>query len=133
MEQKQLEKLLAAMPFSLACGIELESAAADEVRARLPWSKERCTAGGALHGGALMTLADSAAALCAFLNLPAGATTTTVESKTNFLRAVREGAAHAVARPAHTGRSLIVVQTDLQDDQGRRVALVTQTQLVLAP
>jgi 1,4-dihydroxy-2-naphthoyl-CoA hydrolase len=131
MRPDELKELLAAMPFAAACGIELESATAEEVRARLDWSKERCTAGGVLHGGALMTLADSAGALCAFLNLPAGATTTTLESKTNFFRAVRKGAAHAVARPLHAGRSVIVVQTDVQDDDGKRVAQVTQTQMVL--
>jgi uncharacterized protein (TIGR00369 family) len=132
MGRDELRQLLSAMPFSVACGIELESAAAQEVRARLDWSKDRCTAGGVLHGGALMTLADSVGALCAILNLPAGATTTTLESKTNFFRAVRQGTVRAVARPLHAGRSVIVVQTDLQDDEGKRVAQVTQTQMVLS-
>jgi len=133
MRPDELKQLLAAMPFAAACGIEIESATAEEVRARLDWSKERCTAGGVLHGGALMTLADSAGAVCAFLNLPAGATTTTLESKTNFFRAVRKGTARAIARPLHAGRSVIVVQTDVQDDDGKRLAQVTQTQMVLGP
>jgi uncharacterized protein (TIGR00369 family) len=84
-----------------------------------------------MHGGALMALADSLGAACAFLNLPAGSSTTTLESKTNFMRAVREGEARGVARPLHVGRRFIVVQTDLYDDQDRRVAQVTQTQAVL--
>jgi uncharacterized protein (TIGR00369 family) len=79
-----------------------------------------------------MTLADSLGALCAFLNLPAGAATATIESKTNFFRAVRDGHAIAVARPLHVGRTTIVVQTDIRDDGGRRVAQVTQTQAVLS-
>ncbi|GAC1339556.1 MAG: PaaI family thioesterase [Myxococcales bacterium] len=133
MEREELQQLVAAMPFSAACGVELEEAGPREVRARLDWSPERCTAGGVLHGGALMTLADSAGALCAFLNLPPGATTTTLESKTNFLRAVRKGTARAVARPLHVGRSVIVVQTELRDDDGKQVGQVTQTQLVLLP
>jgi uncharacterized protein (TIGR00369 family) len=88
-------------------------------------------AGGILHGGVLMALADSVGAYCAFLNLPPGGNTTTIESKTNFLRAVRRGSVEAVARPLHAGRTVIVVDTELLDDDGRRVARVTQTQAVL--
>jgi uncharacterized protein (TIGR00369 family) len=98
----------------------------------MPFAPERCTAGGVLHGGALMALADSVGAVCAFLNLPEGAQTTTVTSNTAFMRGVREGAVTATARPLHAGRTVIVVQTDLADDAGRRVAQVTQTQAVLA-
>ncbi|MGZ4146060.1 MAG: PaaI family thioesterase, partial [Actinomycetota bacterium] len=89
--------------------------------------------GGIMHGGALMTLADSLGAVCAFLNLPPGRSTSTIESKTNFFRGVREGMVHGVAQPLHVGRGTIVVQTDLRDDEGRRVAIVTQTQAVLEP
>ncbi len=125
--------LLAAMPFSVACGIELDAAKPDEVTGRLAWTPERCTAGGVLHGGALMALADSLGALCAFLNLPAGAAgTSTIESKTNFFRAVRGGQVIATARPLHVGRTIIVVQTDIRDVGGRRVAQATQTQAVLS-
>ncbi|RSN47761.1 aromatic compound degradation protein PaaI [Amycolatopsis sp. WAC 04197] len=91
-----------------------------------------CTLGGVLHGGTLMALADATGAVCAFLNLPEGAQgTTTVESKTNFLRAVRSGHATATAKPLHAGRKLIVVETEIHDDEGRLVAKVTQTQAVL--
>jgi uncharacterized protein (TIGR00369 family) len=78
-----------------------------------------------------MALADSLGAICAFLNLPEGAGTSTIESKTNFFRAVRAGQVTAVTSPLHVGRTTIVLQTDLRDDAGRRVALVTQTQAVL--
>jgi 1,4-dihydroxy-2-naphthoyl-CoA hydrolase len=123
-----------AMPFGALLGVEVDDAAPAEVRGGLEWSAERCTAGGLLHGGALMGLADSLGGLCAFLNLPEGAAgTATVESKTNFFRGVREGRVAGVARPLHVGRTFIVVQTDLRDDQGRHVAQVTQTQAVLRP
>jgi len=121
------------MPFAVELGIELVDARAEEVRARLEWSARLCTTGGVLHGGVLMSLADTAGAMCAFLNLPPGGATSTIESKTNFFRAVREGHVEAVARPLHVGRSTVVVQTDLLDGSGRRVAQVTQTQAVLQP
>jgi len=122
---------LAAMPFAAAIGVEIESAAAEEVRGGLEWAPERTTAGGLLHGGALMALADGLGGVCAFLNLPEGARTATIESKTNFFRAVRSGRVTAVSRPLHVGRSFVVVETDLRDDEGRHVARVTQTQAVL--
>jgi 1,4-dihydroxy-2-naphthoyl-CoA hydrolase len=79
-----------------------------------------------------MALADALGAVCAFLNLPEGTQTSTIESKTNFFRAVREGDVEATAQPLHVGRSTIVVQTDTRDGEGRRVALTTQTQAVIA-
>jgi uncharacterized protein (TIGR00369 family) len=120
-----------ALPFAQLAGIELTSATPQDVRGRMEWRADLCTLGGILHGGALMTLADTVGAACAFLNLPAGANTATIESKTNLLRAVRSGRVEAIATPVHVGRTMIVVQTDLRDDQGRRVALTTQTQAVL--
>jgi 1,4-dihydroxy-2-naphthoyl-CoA hydrolase len=124
--------LLALMPFAALLGIELDAASPAEVRGRLPWAPERCTAGGVLHGGALMALADSLGGICAYLNLPPGGRTATSSSATVFLRGVRAGAVTAVARPLHTGRSTIVVQTVLTGAGGRPVAQVTQTQAVLA-
>jgi uncharacterized protein (TIGR00369 family) len=121
----------AVAPFAGLLGLEVSAADAEEVRGSLAWAAERCTAGGILHGGALMGFADTLGGVCAFLNLPEGATTATVESKTNFFRAVRGGTVTGVARPLHVGRTFIVVQTDLSDDEGRRVAQVTQTQAVL--
>ena len=119
------------MPFAAALGIEVDAAEAEEVRGRMAWSPERCTAGGVMHGGALMALADSLGGICAFLNLPEGAQTATTSSNTVFVRAVLEGEVSAVTRPLHVGRTVIVVQTELSDDDGRRVAQVTQTQAVL--
>jgi 1,4-dihydroxy-2-naphthoyl-CoA hydrolase len=118
------------MPLGTTLGIRTFGDA-EEVEARLQWAPELCTAGGILHGGVLMTLADAAGAVCAFLNLPTGARTTTIESKTNFLGAVREGAVTARARPLHVGKTTIVVETDIFDASGRRVARTTQTQAVL--
>jgi len=123
-----------AMPFGGVLGLEVLSASAEEVRARLEWSEELCTAGGIMHGGALMGLADSTGGFCAFLNLPDGASgTATIESKTNFFSGVRDGWVEAVSRPLHVGKTTIVVDTDLIDASGRRVARVTQTQAVLRP
>lgn len=126
----RIQMLLAAMPFTTACGVELLRAEPEAVEGRLAWAPERCTADGVLHGGALMTLADSLGAVCAFLNLPEGAATSTIESKTNFFRAVRSGAVRGQARPVHVGRTTIGVQTELRDDDDRLVALTFQTQAV---
>jgi uncharacterized protein (TIGR00369 family) len=126
-----LQELVAMMPFAAGLGVVLDAAQPDEVRGRLAWAPERCTTGGLLHGGALMALADSLGGICAYLNLPPGARTATTSSATVFTRAVRDGVVIAVARPLHVGRTVIVVQTDLSDQAGRRVAQVTQTQAVL--
>jgi len=122
-----------AMPFGEKLGIDSIVGNADEVTATLAWAPELCTTGGALHGGVLMALADSAGGVCAFLNLPSGATTVTIESKTNFFGAVREGNVRARARPLHRGRTTIVVETDLLDANDRHVGRTTQTQAVLRP
>jgi uncharacterized protein (TIGR00369 family) len=126
-----VEELIGLMPHAVALGITLDHATPEGVRAAVAWAADRCTVGGVLHGGVLMTLADSVGAVCAYLNLPVGATTSTVESKTNFFRAVRSGAVHASSRPLHVGRSFIVVQTDLTDELGKPVSQTTQTQAVL--
>ncbi len=126
-----MSELVAAMPFAERLGLSVGSAAKEEVVGTLNWAEELCTAGGILHGGVLMAAADSVGALCAYLNLPDGATTATLESKTNFFRPVRSGTVSFAARPLHVGRTSIVVQTDAHDDDGRRVALVIQTQAVL--
>ena len=121
------------MPFAASLGIVLEEATPQVCRGSLAWMPERCTVDTAMHGGVLMSLADSVGAVCAYLNVPTGAGTSTLESKTNFFRAVREGRLHATSRPLHVGRSFVVVQTDLADDQGRPVGQTTQTQVIIAP
>jgi uncharacterized protein (TIGR00369 family) len=123
------EELANAIPFAAVLGIEMLEATPEMVRALMRWTPERCTAGGVMHGGALMALADNCGGLCAFLNLPEGARgTATIESKTNFLRAVRDGAVTATTRPLHSGRTLMVLETELVRDDGKLAAKVTQTQ-----
>ena len=125
-------QLVATMPFAVAVGVTIDAASKDEVQGRLPWAPDRCTTAGLMHGGAVMTLADSLGAVCAFLNLPPGASTSTITSATNFFRAVRDGEVIGTSRPLHVGRTTIVVQTELRDANDKLVALVTQTQAVLA-
>ncbi|HEY2719222.1 MAG TPA: PaaI family thioesterase [Solirubrobacteraceae bacterium] len=118
-----------SMPFFALIGVELLEASPELVVARLDYAPERCTAGGLLHGGALMALADGCGGVCAFLNLPEGALgTATIESKTNFLRGVREGAVTASTRPLHAGRTTIVIETEITRADGALAAKVTQTQ-----
>jgi 1,4-dihydroxy-2-naphthoyl-CoA hydrolase len=131
MDATDPQRLVTLMPFAEALGITLDAAGPDEVRGRLAWAPERCTAAGLMHGGALMSLADTLGGVCAFLNLPEGAQTSTISSSTSFMRAVREGQVHGITRPLHTGRTVVVVQTELRDDEGRLVAQVTQSQAVL--
>ena len=108
------------MPFAELLGVEVLAASPEEVRARIAWEERLCTAGGILHGGALMSLADAAGAFCTFLNLPErSAGTATIESKTNFFRAVRGG----FLALAYTLAERL--------EAGKRVARVTQTQAVL--
>jgi uncharacterized protein (TIGR00369 family) len=128
----ELAGLVQLMPFAARLGMGLDAASRREVRGHLAWSAELCTAGGILHGGALMALADSLGGLCAYLNLPPGARTATVSSSSVFTRGIRAGTVTAVARPLHTGRTVIVVQTDLLDEGGQLAAQVTQTQAVLS-
>ena len=121
-----------SMPFTAVLGVEAIAASPDEVRARVAWDESRTTTGGALHGGVLMGLADACGGWCAFLNLPEGAAgTTTVQSETHFLRAVRSGYVEATTTPLHAGRTVIVVDTHLRDADGTLVGRVTQTQAVL--
>ena len=120
-----------AMPLAALLGFEAVEGGSDGVVLRGAWAEERCTAAGVLHGGYLVALADSAAATLAFLNLPEGAATSTIEAKTNFLAAVREGTVTARAELVHKGRTTIVVQTDVTDESGRLVSRTLQTQAVL--
>lgn len=120
------------MPLCATLGVRAEEYTADRVVLSLEWAPSLCTGNGILHGGAIMALADSAGGACAFLNLPADAVgTATIESKTNFLGAVRGGAATATATPLHRGGTTIVIETSVRDSKGKLVAKVTQTQIVL--
>jgi 1,4-dihydroxy-2-naphthoyl-CoA hydrolase len=127
------QDLAALMPFAQQLGMTVEEASADRVVARLPWTPQLCTVGGVMHGGALMSLADTAGALVAFLGLPDGATTATITSTTQLLRPVTGGTVRAVAVPLHRGRTMVTAQTSLYDDDGRLVAQTTQVQAVRPP
>ncbi len=128
----ELDQLRDMMPFATKLGIEIDAAAAELVTGRLAWAPDLCTTAGIMHGGALISLADSLGGVCAYLNLPPGAGTATISSSTNMLRAVREGEVVGESRPLHAGRSVIVVRTELRDQSSRLVAQVTQAQSVLA-
>jgi uncharacterized protein (TIGR00369 family) len=128
-----LEDLIALMPFGRQLGMTLDEASADRVVARLAWAPELCTVAGVMHGGALMSLADSAGALVAFLGLPDGATTATITSTTQLFRPVTGGTVRAVAVPLHRGRTTVTAQTSLFDDSDRLVAQTTQVQAVRQP
>jgi uncharacterized protein (TIGR00369 family) len=113
-------------------GILIVEASPDRVVAELEIRDDLRTVGGALHGGTLMALADTVGATAAMLNLPAGAATTTLESKTNFLAGGRTGSVRAEAVPLHRGKRTSVWQTRITDESGRLLSQTIQTQLVLA-
>lgn len=119
-------------PFPRLMGVEIISASPGRVSARLTVRADLCTSGHILHGGAAMAFADTLGAIGAFLNLPPGAGTTTVESKTNFFSSAREGTTVlGETTPLHVGRRTSVWQTRLSREDGKLIALVTQTQMVL--
>lgn len=120
-----------AMPFMAELGLTIESGTAERVVGTASWDARRCTTGGALHGGFLMAIADGVGGLCAYLNLPDGAATATIESKTNFFRAATEGDVTITSIPLHVGRSTVVVQTDVTRADGKAVTRTTQTQAIL--
>lgn len=119
-------------PFARSMGFRILSANADELVAELPVRPDFANHNGVMHGGALMGFADSLGGALTFLNIPAERSTTTVESKTNFLRPIRLGEV-AVGRctPLHRGRTTLVMQTVVSRGDGQVAAIVTQTQIVL--
>jgi uncharacterized protein (TIGR00369 family) len=120
------------LPFAELMGIEFSEAAPDRVVGEMTVRAEVCTRPAVLHGGAIMAFADTLGAAATILNLPDGAGTTTIESKTNFIAAAPEGARiKGEATPLHRGRRTMVWQTRVTTAEGKLVALVTQTQLVL--
>jgi len=129
-----LDRLAAhPLPFAMLMGVTFTTASTDEVVATLTVRDDLCTAGSIVHGGALMAFADTVGAAATFLNLPAGAKgTTTIESKTNFLAAGPVGdRLTAMATPVHRGTRTQVWQTRITRGDGKPVALVTQTQMIL--
>jgi 1,4-dihydroxy-2-naphthoyl-CoA hydrolase len=124
--------LLALMPFAGILGLSIDEADADHVVARMPWREDLCTTGGILHGGALMSFADSLGATVTFLVLPEGAGTATITSSTQLMRAA-SGDVVGRSTVLHRGRTVVTVQTTLYDADERIVAQTTQVQAVLAP
>jgi 1,4-dihydroxy-2-naphthoyl-CoA hydrolase len=122
------------IPFAKTMGVEIVEASGERVVGKLLVRPDLCTTGGTLHGGAVMAFADSLGAIGAFLSLPEGAkSTTTIESKTNFLGAAKAGTTMtAEATPVHSGKRTGVWQTKITGEDGKAVALVIQTQLVLS-
>ena len=112
-------------------GIRFVEASADRLVAELTYRAELTTVGGSLHGGTLMAFADTVGAAATVLNLPPGAGTTTLESKTNFFAAGRAGTIRAEATPLHRGKRTMVWQTRITDEGGRLLSLTIQTQMVL--
>ena len=126
------------VPFAKTLGIKITKMEKDIVEAEMLVRSEICTVSGpgqpkTIHGGAVMSLADITGAFGAFANLPEGANgTTTSESKTNFLRPAPEGSTvYAVSKPVKIGKRLSVWQTEISDEQGKLVALVTQSQMTV--
>ena len=115
-------------------GIEFTDVTPDKVVARLMVRKDLCTLGDNLHGGAIMAFADTLGAVAAILNMREGARTTTIESKTNFIGGAALGTrVIGESVPLHKGRTTVVCQTTIRSEAGKLVALVTQTQLIIAP
>jgi 1,4-dihydroxy-2-naphthoyl-CoA hydrolase len=113
-------------------GIEFTDVTPEKVVARLAVRKDLCTIGDNLHGGAIMAFADTLGAVAAIMNMPQGARTTTIESKTNFIGGAPLGTqVTGESAPVHKGRTTVVCQTTIRSEAGKLVALVTQTQLVI--
>jgi uncharacterized protein (TIGR00369 family) len=123
----------APLPFAKLLGLNIVSVTPERVAATLAVREDLCTRPAVLHGGAVMAFADTLGAIATVANLPQGAGTTTIESKTNFFAAIPVGeTAHGECTPLHRGRTTMVWQTRITRDDGRLAAIVTQTQLVLA-
>jgi len=122
------------MPFSDLMGVEIVERTKERVRGRMTVRDDLCTAGGILHGGAYMAFADALGAIGGVLNLPEGARTTTLESKTNFLGGAPAGSVvEGEATPLHVGRRSSVWQTRVTNADGKLLALVIQTQMTIFP
>lgn len=125
---------LPALPFAELMGLKITSVSPDRVTAELPVRPDLCTHPAILHGGAVMAFADTLGAVATVANLAPGHSTTTIESKTNFFAAIPAGeTALAETTPLHRGRTTMVWQTRITRTDGKLAAIVTQTQLVLAP
>ncbi|HEY4943775.1 MAG TPA: PaaI family thioesterase [Rhizomicrobium sp.] len=121
-------------PFPTLMGVKILSAEKEMIRAQIAVRADLCTAGHIMHGGAIMAFADALGAIGAVLNMPREANTTTIESKTNFIGAAKEGSTiTGESTPVHVGKRTSVWQTRITREDGKLVAIVTQTQLILLP
>ena len=128
------ERILSNQPFPTLMGVKILSADKDMVRAQIVVRPDLCTAGRIMHGGAIMAFADALGAIGAVLNMPREANTTTIESKTNFIGAAKEGTTvTGESTPVHVGKRTSVWQTRITREDGKLVAIVTQTQMILLP
>lgn len=119
-------------PFARMIGVRMTNVTKERLEAELLVTPEHCTIPATMHGGAMMAFADNMGGCGAFLNMPEGMMTTTVESKTNFLRPIPVGQkAIAVTEPVHIGRSLQVWKTEIRREDGKVAAIVTQTQMIM--
>ena len=127
-----MKEPVSTQPFPRLMGVEVLEATKEKIRGRLTVRPDLCTSGHILHGGAIMAFADTLGAIGASLNLPEGAGTTTIESKTNFIGSAKEGTiVDAETTPIHVGRRTSVWQTKIAREDGKLVAVVTQSQMVL--
>jgi 1,4-dihydroxy-2-naphthoyl-CoA hydrolase len=125
-----LDALIALMPLAGHLGLVLDEADASRVVIRLDWAPHLCTTGGIMHGGVLMSLADTAGALVTFLGLPEGKTTATITSTSHMFRPVSGGTVRAVAVPVHRGRTTVTAETSVFGAEDRLVAQTVQVQAV---
>ncbi|MAW79622.1 MAG: phenylacetic acid degradation protein [Parvularcula sp.] len=121
-------------PFAKMMGVKMTLVTKERLEGELVVTPEHCTIPATLHGGAIMAFADNMGGIGAFMNMPPGAMTTTIESKTNFLRPIPVGeTAKAVTTPVNLGRSVQVWKTEIFRGDGKLAAVVTQTQMIRAP
>ncbi|MBV9539845.1 MAG: PaaI family thioesterase [Alphaproteobacteria bacterium] len=128
------KRIIGNQPFPTLMGVDVVSAEPAKVVAKLVVRPDLCTAGHIMHGGAIMAFADALGAAGAVLNMPREANTTTIESKTNFMSAAREGSTvTGESTPLHVGKRTHVWVTRITPEDGKLVAVVTQTQMILLP
>jgi uncharacterized protein (TIGR00369 family) len=126
----EFEKLMALMPFAGHLGITLVEVSNERVVADLPWAPQLCTSGGVMHGGVLMSLADTIGAIVVVLGLAEGEATATITSTTQMFRPVTGGVVRAVAIPVYQGRTTATVHTSLYNADGKLVSQTTQVQAI---
>ena len=128
------KRIISNQPFPTLMGVDVVSAEPAKVVAKLVVRPDLCTTGNIMHGGAIMAFADALGAAGAVLNMPREANTTTIESKTNFMSAAREGTTvTGESTPLHVGKRTHVWVTRITREDGKLVAVVTQTQMILLP